>query len=121
MKKITVLVVEDEKVLQDAYKLILTTYGFEVFTADNGADALTRLKTCKPHVMLLDLFMPIMDGQEVLRTLDRKEFPHMKIIVYSNLSNDGVQNDVLKYGADKFVLKSSLSPGELVAMIEATV
>lgn len=121
MSKPTVLLVEDEKVLQDAYKLILTTHGFTVHTANNGIEALEQLKITKPGVMLLDLFMPVMDGQEVLRNINRQEYPGTKIIVYSNLSNNTVQNDVLASGADKFVLKSSLSPDELVALIQTTI
>lgn len=48
MTKPTVLVVEDERVLQDAYKLILTTAGFTVFTANNGAEALEQLEREAP-------------------------------------------------------------------------
>ena len=115
----TVLIVEDEKILQEAYQLILSTPGFTVFTADNGVEALAQLKKTKPDVMLLDLFMPVMDGQEVLRKIRKKIYPATKIIVYSNLSNNTIQAEVLAHGADKFVLKSSMSPAELVALVSA--
>lgn len=119
MSKPSVLIVEDEKVLQDAYKLILTTSGFTVYTADNGAEALQLLKQSKPSVMLLDLFMPIMDGLQVLRKLNRHDYPDTKIIVYSNLSNSTVKKDVLAHGADKYVLKSNLSPNDLIALVKS--
>ncbi len=67
--------------------------------------------------MLLDIFMPVMDGQEVLRNLKKTDFPNVKIVVCSNMSDSKVIQDVLDNGADKFVLKSSLSPNELKSLI----
>lgn len=113
----SVLIVEDEKVLRDVYELILTTNGCTVHTAQHGAEGLEQLKKHKPDIMLLDIFMPIMDGREVLKNLDKNEHPNIKIVVCSNLSDNKVIEEVLNNGADKFVLKSSLGPEELKALI----
>lgn len=80
-----VLIVEDEKVLQDVYKLILSSKGFEVETANNGFECLQQLKASAPDVVLLDLFMPVMDGKEVLQNIDVKDYPDTKFIIYTNL------------------------------------
>lgn len=119
MNKPSVLIVEDEKILQDAYKLILSTSGFKVYAANNGSEALQLLEQTKPNVVLLDLFMPIMDGQQVLRKINKPDYPNTKFIVYSNLSNNAVKKDVLAHGADKFILKSNLSPSDLIALVKA--
>ena len=116
-KKASVLIVEDEKILRDAYELILSTKGFDVLTAQNGVEGLAQLKKIRPAVMLLDIFMPVMDGQEVLRNLDKAEYPDTKIVVCSNLSDNAVIQEVLRNGADKFVLKSNLGPQEMVKLV----
>ncbi len=113
----SVLIVEDEKVLRDVYELILTSSGYSVYTAQNGAEGLEQLKKHKPDILLLDIFMPIMDGREVLNNLDKIEYPNLKIAVCSNLSDSKVIEEVLHNGADKFVLKSSLGPEELKSLV----
>ena len=114
----SVLIVEDEQVLRDVYELILTTQGCTVYTANNGIEGLKQLKKHKPKIMLLDIFMPIMDGREVLRNLDKADYPHTKIVVCSNLSDNAVTEEVLRNGADKIVLKSNLGPAELTSLVE---
>lgn len=120
MKKdnLSVLIIEDEKVLQEVYCLILSSAGHTVYTADNGALGLSMLKQHRPDVILLDLFMPVLDGKEFLRNFDRSLYRDISIIVYSNLSDSVVQQELLDLGADRFVLKSTLTPQDLQAMID---
>ncbi len=113
-----VLIVEDEQVLRDVYELILSNKGFKVFTAINGIEALKQLNKYKPDIMLLDIFMPTMDGREVLRNLDKDEYPNTKIVVCSNLSDNSIIQEVLNNGADKFVLKANLGPSDLIRLAE---
>ena len=113
----SVLIVEDEKVLRDVYELIITSLGYTVYTASNGIEGLKQLKKHKPDIMLLDIFMPVMDGQEVLRNLNKDDFPNVKIVVCSNMSDSKIIQEVLDNGADKFVLKSSLGPNDLKSLI----
>ena len=112
-----VLIVEDEAVLRDAYELILKTAGYETQTARNGKEGLEQLAATKPHVMLLDIYMPVMNGREVLKTLNRADHPELKIIVCSNMSDNALRQEVLDNGADIFILKSGLGPAELIELI----
>lgn len=117
----TILIVEDEIVLQDVYKLVLTSKGYNVATASNGADGLTQLRKVEPRVVLLDIFMPVMDGKEFLRNVDIADYPNTTFIVYSNLSDSKTQSEMLELGAHKFVLKSNMSPDDLLALIAEAV
>lgn len=116
MKK-TILIVEDEIVLQDVYKIVLSSKGYDVHTADNGMIGLQLLKSLKPDVVLLDLFMPVMDGREFLRNVDLDEFNGIKIVVHSNLSDSDTKAEMLELGAHGFMLKSSMTPSDLVAAV----
>lgn len=116
--KKTVLVIEDESVLQDVYKLILTAGGYDTHTANNGVEGLRKIRDLKPAVVLLDLFMPQMDGKELLRNIDLSEYPKTRVIVYSNLSDKSTETEVLNLGAHDFVLKSSMTPNDLLELVK---
>lgn len=67
-----ILVVEDNKEIQDSIKLALEIEGYNVFTADNGREALDQLsKIPTPCLILLDLMMPIMNGWEFVEELNK--------------------------------------------------
>lgn len=116
-----ILIVEDEIVLREVYELVLSTKGYEVHTAQNGLEGLKKLKSLRPDLVLLDIFMPVMDGREFLRNADMSDYPNTKVVVYSNLSDTETHEEMLGLGAERFVLKSSLSPVELVKMVDETV
>lgn len=113
-----VLVVEDEPSLQDAFRIVLESGGYTVFTAPNGLIGLDALKSNKPDLVLLDIFMPVMDGKEFLRNIDLKDFPKTKVIVYSNLSDQQTDTEMHELGAHDFVLKSSMTPRDLLNLVE---
>ena len=117
MSNASILIVEDEILLQDVYKIVLSSSGYTVHTANNGSEGLQQLKRHVPAVVLLDIFMPVMDGKEFLRTIDIADYPKTKFIVYSNLTDDGVEQEMLKLGADKVILKSTMAPRDLVGLI----
>lgn len=121
-KSKSVLIIEDETVLRDAYKLILTHAGYNVMTAENGQVGLEILSKNLPDLILLDLLMPVMGGKEFLSKADiKKKHPSVKVIVYSNLSDQNTINDIVRLGVDKHVLKSSMSPNDLVEQVRAFV
>jgi CheY-like chemotaxis protein len=72
------LIVDDEVAILEALTDILSVEGYEVATAANGAEGLKRAGEERPDLILLDLMMPVMDGQEMLRRL--KESPDLRTI-----------------------------------------
>jgi len=118
MKKI--LIVEDETALRDVYKTLFTLEKFEVHDAVNGKEAIKLLKSVRPDVILLDILMPVMGGLEFMEKADVKTTsPKTKILVLSNLSDPKTLNNITDLGADKYLLKSSASPAELVSAVRS--
>jgi len=119
MKKPTILVVEDEHMLQEAYRHVLKFKGYDVHVASNGVEGLEQLDKVKPDIILLDVLMPQLDGIGFLKQANIKEtHPKTKVVACSNLSDAETREQMLSLGADRQVLKSDLSPAQLVALIE---
>ncbi|MET0403274.1 MAG: response regulator [Cystobacter sp.] len=72
------LIVDDEVAILEALTDILSVEGYEVATAANGAEGLQQVGRNRPDLILLDLMMPVMDGQEMLRRL--KDDPALRTI-----------------------------------------
>jgi CheY-like chemotaxis protein len=113
-----ILIIEDEIILQNAYKLVLSSKGYTIYTANNGSEGLAVLADITPDVILLDIFMPVMDGREFLKTIDLHNYPDTKIIVYTNLTDANVKKEMMDGGAYKFILKSSMTPRDLLSLVE---
>lgn len=113
----TILVVEDEPHLREVCEIVLHANGYRVLTASNGAEGIVALRSSSIDLVLLDLYMPVMDGKEFLYNFDSEMFPNTRIIVYSNASEKDIETQMKNLGADEVVLKSSLSPGELLAIV----
>lgn len=111
-----VLLVEDDFALSDAFSMILTFAGHEVHTAPNGKEALTYLKNATPDIILLDLLMPVMDGREFLDEFDNSH--NVPIVVLSNLDSRTQIEDLTQKGAVGYVLKSSITPDTLTALVK---
>jgi len=119
MAKKRVLIVEDEELIRDAYKLILQSDDLEVFTANNGVDGLKEMKLRNPSVILLDVFMPVMDGLTFLKNLDLTEYPESTVIACTNLSDADTRKQMLELGAVDVVLKSDLDPRALLDLVKS--
>ena len=115
-KQFCVLVVDDEKRIQNFLLAKLKVSGYEVYTASTGAEALELVRERDPDLVVLDIMMPRMDGFETLKKL--RSFSSVPVII---LSARGANEDKIKglgLGADDYLAKP-FNPNELVARIEA--
>lgn len=116
MAKQTVLVVDDERNIIELARLYLEQEGFTVEEARDGAEALEKIRTLKPAVVILDLMLPEVDGWEVCRrTRAKSEVP---IIMLTARSDDVDKIVGLELGADDYLTKP-FNPRELVARVKA--
>ncbi|MDO8578716.1 MAG: response regulator [Dehalococcoidales bacterium] len=113
-KRKRVLVVDDETAILRIIDTSLRLMGYDVITAGSGKDALKLCETEKPDIMLLDIFMPGMDGLEVLEILRQKS--KMPVIILS--ANSSSREIALRLGADDFVAKP-FTPEQLEKKVSA--
>ena len=100
-KKNRILVVDDEKGLVKLIRLNLEQDGFEVVEANNGAEAMEKLRVTLPDLVLLDVMMPDMDGFQVLKMI--REIGNTPVIM---LTAKGEESDIvrgLELGADDYI------------------
>ena len=112
MKK-KILIVEDEEPLRLLYEEELKEEGYDVLTACNGKEALLRVDTEKPDLIILDIVMPVMDGMEALGRIVGKD---RKIPIILNTSYPEYRQDFMSWAADDYVVKSA-DLGELKVKI----
>lgn len=111
-----VLAVDDEPGILRLISLELSTQGFRVVTAEDGASALSSAEEHQPDIVLLDIVMPDMTGLEVMRHL--RERVNVPIILLTAKGSDADKVRGLEMGADDYLAKP-FSPEELSARVRA--
>lgn len=101
-----ILLVDDEVDILEFVRYNLVREGYEVFTAENGADALKIAAACRPHLILLDMMMPVMDGAQTCRAI--RENPDLRdtmVVFLSALGEEEQQLAGFGVGADDYLTK----------------
>jgi len=101
---IKVLVVDDEKVVRDGCRRVLTGKGYEVLTAENGQQAMDTLAEKPVDIILLDLKMPVMSGEEVLEKTCA-QYPDIPVIIITGHGTIDTAVECMKKGAYDFITK----------------
>jgi two-component system KDP operon response regulator KdpE len=111
-----ILVVDDEDRMVRFIRLNLEHDGFRVTEAFRGAQAIDRLRTAMPDLVILDVMLPDIDGFEVLRTI--REISGVPVIMLTAKGEEDDRVRGLELGADDYVTKP-FSPRELVSRVRA--
>lgn len=120
--KAKILIVDDEEILRRIYSDRLTFEGFDVETAGDGEEAVTKMQAAPPNLILLDILMPKLNGLQVLEQMNTN--PVLKaipVIVLSNVANDENIKKALSLGAKDYLLKTNFSPNEIISKIKTLI
>jgi two-component system OmpR family response regulator len=98
-----ILVIDDEADLRRFVRLRLSRSGYQVFEASNGIEGLEQLYKVKPHLVVLDIMMPRMDGWETCRRI--REISDVPILILSAKGNRGARVKGLDLGANDYLAK----------------
>lgn len=116
-----ILIIEDDPLISRMYQKIFTFEKYEVETASDGEEGLTKIKTLKPTVVLLDVMMPKMNGLQVLEQVKGDIDPTIKnipIIMLTNLAGEQDAEAALSKGAVKYIVKSEHDPQDVAKMVK---
>lgn len=118
VKGIRILVVDDEPNILQFLELGLSNEGYDVKTVQDGMSAISMMKEYQPHVVILDVMMPGMDGFEVVHMLKKMDQVAVIMLTAKDEVDDRVKG--LQLGADDYMVKP-FSFVELLARIQARV
>ena len=101
-----ILLIDDEDDILEFVKYNLSRDGYEVFTASNGAEGLEAALRVKPHLILLDMMMPVLDGIETCKALRRSPaLKNVMIVFLSAVGSEDTQLQGYNAGADDYINK----------------
>lgn len=106
-----ILVVEDDEMILRTIEFRLKKDGYEVVTAQDGKEALEKLKNESIKLVITDLMLPFVTGLELLSFV-KTNFPKLPVAILSGADEEATIMDAFRIGADDFVTKP-FSPGEL--------
>lgn len=101
--------------------MLLRTHGYEVKTVNSGEEGVEAIKKLNPHIVILDLMMPGMDGWQVCRNV--RQFSNVPIVILSALDDPAMIASALDAGADDYLVKpvsSSILVAHLNRLIRRT-
>ena len=119
MKK-TILIIEDELPMLKALSDKFTLEGFEILEARDGEEGLEAAISKKPDLIILDIFMPVMDGKAMLQKLRADAWGKtVPVIILTNLNpDDKTLDELMKNGPSYYFIKSKWKLEELVGKVK---
>jgi CheY-like chemotaxis protein len=107
----TILIIDDTEAFREIFSIKLTAAGYHVETATNGEEGIKKVKELRPDLVLLDIKMPGMGGEEVLSAIRRDPSIGFTKIIFTTSLGDSVDNATdevlaIKFGADGYIKKT---------------
>lgn len=113
-----ILIVEDEHAIAQMYQFKLKQSGYEAEVALNGKHGLEVAKSFKPVLILLDLRMPEMTGDEMLAKMRQTDWgASIRVIVLTNISKDEAPQSLRLLHVDRYVVKAHTTPSQVVTLV----
>ena len=116
----TILLIEDENAVADILHEELSSHGFDVCRACNGQEGLEKIRETKPHLVILEILLPKIDGFQVLKEIKGDEdLRDVPVIILSNLTHEEDVTRGLALGAEDFLVdKSEAGLTELIRCVK---
>lgn len=118
----TILIVEDQQGFRRIYEDVLKSEGYDVLSAADGEKGWEIVREKKPHLVLLDLGLPILDGFEVLKRMranaDTKAIP---VIIFSVMGGPNDIKKALDMGANDYTVKGFYTPRQILSKVKSLI
>lgn len=116
---IKIAIIEDDIAINQMYRMKFEQEGYSVVTAGDGEEGLKLIEAEKPDVVLLDLMMPIMTGEEVLMELRKQPWgKSVPVIVLTNMGENEAPKSVRENGVKDYIVKAHMTPSDVAAAVK---
>lgn len=114
-----IVIVEDNQALAEIYKTRLEIIGYKCFVASDGQQALEVIQQERPHLVLLDLMVPVIAGDEVLKRMRASEWgKDIRVYIISNLNEVDAPKGLRDYGIEGYAVKANLSDDMIDKLVD---
>lgn len=114
-----IAIVEDDQAIAQMYRFKFEADGYEVQTADNGKVGLKLAENMKPDVILLDLMMPEMTGDQMLVKMRATSWgKDIKVVILTNMGEQEVPDSVKQSGVSGIILKADMTPRQVADKVK---
>ena len=114
-----IAIIEDDQAISQMYRFKFEGEGYQVETAENGKLGLELVKTLKPDIILLDLMMPEMTGDEMLAKLRETSWgKDIKVIILTNMGEQEIPDSVKAHGVSGVILKADMTPRQVADVVK---
>jgi len=118
-QKHTITIIEDDAAIRDMYRLKLSAQGYEVTTAADGASGLHLLEHVRPQLVLLDIKMPHLPGNEVLKRMRATDWgKDIKVIILTNISKNEAPAEFRLLHIDDYIVKVHYTPSQVLDIVK---
>lgn len=116
---VKIAIVEDDQVISQMYRIKFESEDYDVETAANGKLGLELIEKMNPDIILLDLMMPEMNGDEMLTKLRQEDWgKDLKVIVLTNVGEQEIPDSVRKQNVSAVILKADMTPSQVVDLVK---
>lgn len=116
---IKVAIIEDDQAISQMYRLKFEAEGYKVETAENGELGLELAEKMQPNIILLDLMMPVMSGEEMLAKLRATDWgKDIKVIILTNRGEQEIPDEVKKLNVLAVILKADMTPRQVHELVK---
>ena len=116
---VKIAIIEDDQAISQMYRLKFEAEGYDVQTAANGKLGLELVEQMRPDIVLLDLMMPEMSGDEVADQLRQTAFgKDLKIIILTNVGKEEAPASLKQLGIHKYIVKAEMTPRQVAELVK---
>lgn len=110
-----IAIIEDDATINQMYRMKFEADGFDVQLADNGKHGVAMVESFQPDLILLDLQMPEMNGEEALKIIRQHDWgKNIPVIILTNLGEEESPKELRALGIHSYIVKADLTPRQVV-------
>lgn len=114
-----IAIIEDDQAISQMYRMKFEAEGYEVQTADNGKLGVELADKMRPDIILLDLMMPEMNGEEALKEIRATDWgKNIKVIILTNMGEQEAPPVLKTLDVRRFIVKAEMTPRQVAEMVK---